>query len=364
MHPHRPKLADHITAELQAAIAAGRWAEWLPQERQLARDLRVSRSTLRDALTRLRTQGLIQAVPSEGHRLVQKRKSPGASAPRRVSLLMPEDLPKLGPLTARWIDELRAQLAEHGESLHLVESRAAFSVHPANALERLLRHEASGCWILRLSTRPMQEWFARTGWPCVVAGTCFPGINLPFVDRDHHAVCRHAIGRLASAGHKRIVLLVGAAQKAGDVESETGFREGAIVTGLGDSAFILRLPKDTRGIDRAIGWLFATATVPTAILVTQPGIYLTAFSSLAHRRLRVPEDVSLVGCAHDSFLNHLVPQPTGYWLSPEVFAAQVLRLVVQVLEGRTTAPIGHLILPEFSKGASLRVISADSPIKR
>ncbi len=356
MHPYRPKLADQVAAELQSAIVGGRWAEWLPQERQLARDFRVSRSTLREALTRLRDRGVIQTQSGEGHRIAQGKRPPATATPQHVNLLMPEGLDELRPITARWLDELRAQLAARGQALRLVESRAAFSSRPATALERLVQHDSPACWVLRLSTRPMQEWFALHQRPCVVAGTCFPGITLPFVDRDHHAACRHAIGRLVAAGHRRVALLVPAAQKAGDVESEKGFREGTASAGLGDTATVLRLPNDAGGIDRILGRLLAAAPAPTALLVTQPEIYLTAFSSLARRRLRVPDDVSLVSCAHDSFLDHLVPQPTGYRIAPRIFAARVLRLVVEVIEGRLTEPIGHLILPEFLTGASLRTI--------
>ncbi|NUQ65473.1 MAG: substrate-binding domain-containing protein [Pirellulales bacterium] len=356
MHPHRPKLADQVAAELQAAIATGRWTEWLPQERQLAVEFRVSRTTLREALSRLIERGLIQSRAGEGHRLVRKKRPPAAAAPRHVNLLMPEDMRALRPGAARWIDELRGKLAERGETLRLVESRAAFSGRPANALRRLVQHDTPACWVLQLSTQPMQEWFASHKLPCVVVGTCFKGMNLPFVDRDHHAACRHAVGRLVAAGHRRIALLVPAAQKAGDVESETGFRAGTEAAGLGDAVVVLRLPGDTATIDRTLGRLLSADPAPTALLTTQPEIYLTAFSSLAHRRLRVPDDVSLVCCAHDRVLDHLVPQPTGYRIAWQTFAARVVRLVVEVSERRLTAPIGHLILPEFVPGASLRTI--------
>ncbi len=355
MHPQRPKLADHAAAELRAALAAGRWRGWLPQERLLAKELRISRSTLRDALARLREEGLIESLPHQGHRLLEAGKRRGATAAAaeapRVVLLMPEGMEGLRFSAARWISDFRAQLIERGWGFRILESKVAYSRRPGRALARLVEHEPGASWVLRLSTREMQQWFAQAGVPCVVAGTCFPGIDLPHVDRDHRAACRHAVGRMVAAGHRRITLLVPATQKAGDVESERGFIEGTTAS-EGVVGAILRLPSRPEGINQLVGRMLAAHDVPTAVLVTRPENYLSVYSSLVRRGVRVPEWMSLVSCAHDSFLDHLTPRPTGYRVDPRRFSELVMRMVLQ-RPARGPGGRGQLLLPEYRRGETL-----------
>ncbi len=355
MHPSRPRLADHAASEIEVGIRNRRWTGWLPQERILAMELHVSRSTLRDALAKVRRSGAIESVAKKGHRIIERRdaRSTGSATARpQVNLLMPEGIEHLPFTAARWIGEFRAQLTEKDWGFRILESRAAYSRRPARALEWLVAHDRASCWVLRLSTREMQQWFRDAGLPCVIAGTCFPGIGLPYVDRDHRAVCRHAVGRIVSVGHRRLALLVPEAQKAGDVESELGFVEGVKIAGSGVEAEVIRLSTDPKGIDATIGRLFTSAQRPSAILVTQPENYLSVFGSLSRRRIVVPNHVSLVGCAHDNFLEHLYPRPSGYRLNPKRFSDLILRLVIQT-NGRGRPSGGHLMIPELVKGGTL-----------
>lgn len=357
MHPSRPKLADHTAAELEAGIRNRRWTGWLPQERILAAELHVSRSTLQDALAKVRRSGAIESVAKQGHRILDRlyrrglRPAGGASAKPQVNLLMPEGMEGLRFSAARWISDSRAQLIERGWGFRILESKVAYSRRPGRALARLVEHEPGASWVLRLSTREMQQWFAQAGVPCVVAGTCFPGIDLPHVDRDHRAACRHAVGRMVAAGHRRITLLVPATQKAGDVESERGFIEGTTAS-EGVVGAILRLPSRPEGINQLVGRMLAAHDVPTAVLVTRPENYLSVYSSLVRRGVRVPEWMSLVSCAHDSFLDHLTPRPTGYRVDPRRFSELVMRMVLQ-RPARGPGGRGQLLLPEYRRGETL-----------
>ena len=126
------------------------------------------------------------------------------------------------------------------------------------------------------------------------------------------------------------------------------------MSGLETGEFrVARMPDNPPGIHRMMERLLTARFAATALLVTQPEAYLTVFSSLAARRLRVPEDISLIDCAHDAFLDHLLPQPTGYHIAPSVFASHVLRLVMDVIEGRPLEVPRRLILPEFVRGGSV-----------
>ncbi|HEU4657846.1 MAG TPA: GntR family transcriptional regulator [Capillimicrobium sp.] len=71
----RPKVADQVFASLLEAILGGRYAagERLPGQRELARDLGVTMTALREALKRLEQMGLIAVRHGDGMRVTDVR---------------------------------------------------------------------------------------------------------------------------------------------------------------------------------------------------------------------------------------------------------------------------------------------------
>lgn len=355
MHPHRPKLAEFVARELREGIQARKWSEWLPQERLLAEELKVSRSTLRQALGRLQAEGLVNPIRSQGNRIAATGLA--ATGRRRagltVNLLVPTGAEAARPTTVHWIDELRAQLASRGGHLRTLEAAVPYSARPDRALETLVRRNACDCWLVRLSTAPMQRWFERRGLPVIVAGTCHPGVTLPFVDVDHRAVSRHAAAALIAAGHRRLALLVDRDTKAGDLESERGFEEAArSASGGGVEAQVARYHGSVDGMRRQLDRLLAQPRRPTALVVTQAIYCLTIWTHLALRGVRLPDDVSIVSQVGTSELEYLVPRPACYRISLRTYATRILREIEARVAGER-ATRAALLLPEFAPGESL-----------
>jgi LacI family transcriptional regulator len=93
--------------------------------------------------------------------------------------------------------------------------------------------------------------------------------------------------------------------------------------------------------------------MPTALLVSNGASYLTVISALAQRKLRVPQDVSVLSRDDEPFLHFLVPKPAYYAANPHTFAKRLLKPVVQSLAGEAVIPRNTRILPKFTKGGSL-----------
>ena len=192
--PQRQSLVAQTAACLRAGIAAGRWRDWLPAERALARELSVGRNTLRRALAALEGANLLRPEPGRGHRLTGRPRRPRGATAATVGMLIPHAFGQLRPTTIEWIDRLREKLADQGTRLQVHAAPACYGKRPAAALARICDRQPAECWVPVLSTEPMQEWFATQSRPCVVAGSNFPGIDLPSVDLDHAATARHAAG--------------------------------------------------------------------------------------------------------------------------------------------------------------------------
>jgi LacI family transcriptional regulator len=350
----RLSLIDQLAVALHEGLARGDWPDWLPSERQLCADLHVGRNSLRAALRRLAESGTIEIVPGQGTRNAGRGAQTPAPDRSSVGLLSPLSLEQLRPHQALWIDELRGLLSDHGGVLRFVHGPQFFRTNPAPALQRLVSQERCGCWILVRSTRAVQLWFARHRVPCVIAGSCHQGVDLPFVDLDYRAMCRHAATTLLQRGHRRIAFLTQVADAAGDLRSELGFLEGiGAFKGTGIEGRVVHHEAETRSVAQCVRRLMQGARAPTALLINQSYHYLTAFSVLLQLGRRIPQDVSLICRDDDRFLAYLEPEPARYQENPHQFARKLARTAERLIRGQTVEPAQMQILPRLLPGATI-----------
>jgi LacI family transcriptional regulator len=341
---------------MAAEIEAGTWVGWLPGERTLTETLRVSRKTIRKAIDQLKRDGRLSTEPGQGHRIMVPGRSrrPGAIS---VGLLTHDPLENLRPYTALWVDELRALLFESGMSLALFFGQRFFGARADTEIARLVRQNPQCCWVLAHTDERIQQWFHAHQVPCILAGSGHRGLGLPSVDLDYFAVCRHAVGVMTRHGHRRIALLLRDSQRAGDIDSEAGFRDGMARAGRIEIDSIVARHADTvEAALRALARLFDRPAPPTALLVAHPSVYLTAVSFLAARGLRVPRDVSLISRDNESFLSHLTPSPARYSCSPRIYAKRLLPQVVKLARGGGVPNHPQRIEPQFIPGPSLATL--------
>lgn len=350
-------VAAQVATQLETEIRRGDWQEWLPNERELCQRLQVSRSTLRVALDHLRRAGLTAAEHGIGHRIVATGLQPKHARKPSVALLSPESLEplaRLRPNVAVWIEDFVHQLDELGYRNRLYHGQHYYRTGTTRALENLVRRESHEVWILLLASAEMQRWFMDNRVPCIIAGSCHPGIDLPSVDLDYRALCRHAVGVLVRRGHRKIALLCRRGGNAGDLEGENAFREAAVPTNRDAvEAGIVWHDNTLDSVTTAVRRLFSQKAPPTGLLISNSNWYLTTVTTLARLGLRVPEDVSAISRNDDAFLDFIVPAPARYLNSPHVFAKRILTMALRVLELQPFRQRRVLLVPRFSAGASL-----------
>lgn len=352
--PQRSSLVTETLRVLREAIASGRWKDELPGERRLCEEWHISRPTLRAALTALASEGLVTIAHGKPTRVSQQQMltTSATTSPQTltVALLSPEPLHAMPPFVLLWVDELRSQLASEGHLLQVHVGRAwSGGKNPARALQTLTTTVPAAAWVLYRSTEAMQQWFAQKQIPCVVVGTPFKGLSLPSVDRDHRAVCRHAVGLMTTRGHQRLALLIQEPQFAGDHESEAGFEEGLqAARARGVTGLIQRHDGSREGLLKALDRLLSARQRPQALLVARSSSALTVCTALLQRGLRIPQDVALVCRDDDVFLDETLPQISRYSVTASTFAKRIFRLVRQPGAGGETQ-----VMPEFIKRESL-----------
>lgn len=354
-----------VAAQIKADIEAGKWRKWLPNEREFSRQLRVCRSTLRSALTQLEQAGITKVRHGIGHMVVKGSKK-ASGQQRNVCILTPQPLAQLRPHVALWVDEMKSLIHGANCELTLQCAPSLYRSHPAHALQRMLKANPAACWILMRSTPLIQHWFKRHNVPCVVAGSCFPGIDLPSVTIDHRAITRHAVGELLRNGHRRVALLTpaifaaGKIAAAGDIESEQGFIEAARASAhSGVDAVVVRYKEPPSLMIGSLRRLLDRKNPPTGLVIANSNYYLTVITELARRRLCVPDDMSIISRDDDPFLDYIFPTPARYVLDPKLFASKMATTTLCVVE-RCAIGNKHIkLLLEYVPGLSVAAVGSN-----
>ncbi|HNQ89895.1 MAG TPA: substrate-binding domain-containing protein [Verrucomicrobiota bacterium] len=353
--PQRVSLVAQAVAILREDIRSGYWTRGLPGEHSLCSHLQVSRVTLRAALAQLQREGLIRSRQGQRREIV-----PGTVVGREagtrnlVVLLTPVALEVMQRFALFWIDDLRQTLVGAGYEMEVHRCRACTTARPELVLEGLAQRLRPAGWVLYQFGLRVQRWFSEHALPCVVAGSCHPGVRLPSVDVDYRAVCRHACGLFLARGHRQVAFLKVDTGLAGDEASEEGFLEGARGTrGPAIEAVIARHDGSIKDICRQLSALLGRARRPTGLLVAKPENVLTVLGCLSRRGMRVPQDISVISRDDDPLLDHVLPTVARYSADSAAMARKVSKWVVSTVQTGVIRPREDRLMPQFVPGESL-----------
>jgi LacI family transcriptional regulator len=349
--PPRVQLAGQAAQVLREELARGVWANHLPGERALSERLGVSRSTLRTALDVLRREGWIEVAQGHPTRILKASGQP-ATRPANVALLTPVPLRAMPPFMLHWLDELRDDLSAADYQLNVYVAPTCYRPRCARALESLVRRSPAAAWVLYLSAGPMQRWFQANALPCLVAGSCVPGVELPAVDVDYRAACRHAAGWLLALGRRHLAIVLPDNGCEGEVESERGFHEAFAHTSVEQaSALVIRHDGTPKHLATVLDAVLGRPARPDGLIVARSAHTVTVVTHLQRRGVRVPEDATVVSRDDDAFLESIVPPIPRYVCQPAPFARRILRATLELALGGVSSTRPVRLLPKFVGGA-------------
>ncbi|OGV68160.1 MAG: hypothetical protein A2498_14890 [Lentisphaerae bacterium RIFOXYC12_FULL_60_16] len=194
--------AEQLADYLRESIQRGELRDPLPATRGWSKELGVGRTTLDEALSNLRREGLVTIVPGRGVRLNPAARAVArrsAGHPRLIRMLYSaHDYPyTLSHLN--WVAMLEERLYLHGA--HVKLERYSDARWPA-----ILRRSGPGeeLFVLCSLSPKRQRLFERSRKPCLIVGQPAPEVSLPFVRCDHEGMMRHATHRLLRRGFARV----------------------------------------------------------------------------------------------------------------------------------------------------------------
>ena len=351
--PPRPSLIEHAVKILRDALTQGIWAGYLPGERALSVQLQVSRPTLRAALVILEREGWFRVELGKRRTIVKAQSKARPGTTKTIALLSPLPLTDLVPFAQVWTDSLRGFLSKAGYELQIhMGGRWWHSRSPQRELAALTEQTPAAVWVLFSGTERIQRWFAESSNPCVTSGSAHAGIQLPSVDLNHRATCRHAAGQFLSAGHQRVVFMRQGPSNAGDSESEQGFLE-AFCARQGTHAWVVEHDGTPSGIQRKLDAALRVSPRPTGFFVTHAMPALRVASELIRRGIHLPGDASIICRDTDLFLEYFSPGIARYRVDPLVHAQRLGRLVLQCATGGSPKNRLVRLVPQFHPSESV-----------
>jgi LacI family transcriptional regulator len=291
--------AQQVAAHLREQIARGRWTDGMPGRHDLARELGISDQTAEAGLAQLEKEGVIESQGAGRRRKIKQTKGTVVAASSlRVAILVGE------PADRRrdYLVEIKHELAEAGHSVFFTPwFMPELGMKVSSITGRLKRTEADA-WIVLSAAQPLLAWFVEHEVPVFALFGRRRGLPVAGVGPDKPPAIANATRRLIELGHRRIALLALRAQRLPEPgASVQPFLDVLAAHGIEPGPY--NLPDWEEDIDSFHGCLEALFqhTPPTALIVDEAAFFFAAMQFLLNRRMRVPEDVSLVCTDDDSY---------------------------------------------------------------
>ncbi len=350
----RSSLIEQTVAALRTALRDGALANPLPGEHALAARLGISRPTLRAAFATLAREGLLTLAKGRRAQVTASHtKAPARTAPPSVCIVSPLARNTISPDEHPILLQMHARFAAKGIAWEEIFDCQLAGGRPEARLQQLVAARPNACWIMIASTEPMQRWFAASGTPALVLGSCHTNIRLPSVDINYRAVGWHAAGIMRKHGHRQLGLLIPAQPLAGDLACRGGFL-AYLAQAPGTAALLeIKVGRNPQDLRPKLDRILASPDRPTAILSLLQSHTLTALLHLLETGRQIPRQVSLIARDLHPLLETAMPDLAHYSRPTNQLVSRALRLTEALLAGRSVPPEPSLITPVFMPGRTL-----------
>lgn len=166
--------------------------------------------------------------------------------------------------------------------------------------------------------------------------------NVTWVDVDKEAATGEAIHHLIALGHRHIGFIAGLEDGMSTRQRVAGYRRVLHTAGIpyNESLIVYGGYSEEGGATAAAHLL---TKQPTAIYAESDLMAVGALQVIKQAGLRVPHDISLVGCNDDIIAQHLSPPLTTTRIPIADLAAEATRLLIDQIEEKIVTAISRLL---------------------
>jgi len=331
-----------ITAAIEAGITRGALApgERLPSERELTALLRVSRRTVRTALTQLITEGWLDCAHGRGHFV--------RGTPRALRFLIPDHFSP-SPAGVR---------SFYYELLHQAADACRCEVHylytpDAAAFRRTVENPPQGFDGL-LVYRPLQQWLETLPLPSPLPLLVVNRDTAPvdFVSADHAGQTAAAVARLHASGHRRIGYLGGQFTQAYLRRMFEGYQAGLRDHGLkAQPPCLLPLGEPAAWPEAIRAYLRQRRF---SALILSGGAFGAALeAAIRAEAIAVPEALSLIASSEPETVEHLALPWSACLYPNQAVARRSLELLSALCRGTVRGPLREYVPMGWREGTTI-----------
>ncbi|HBP06005.1 MAG TPA: hypothetical protein DFL85_11655 [Lentisphaeria bacterium] len=320
---------EHILSEI--AIGVYRGGQRLPAERELGERYRVSRNTIRRALSDLETLGILERRPPVGTFVtadaLEKAASRRGRAEFDVTFVIAPDQ-AANPQLQQLFNSCRRHLPEKvGVSVLFSDLDGEFP-EPGYAPDVAVvfgNYTDEQLAAVRAGAKEL-----------VLLGHTHP--TCKFIDSDNYAGGRLMAEHALENGHRHLAVLGprGADDASDFARRLAGIRDA--VSEAGAQLQVCRMSLDEvrnmgPSCDRALGEFLRRDPELSLVMALYDQLALSVIDFCHRRRLRVPDDMSVIGYDDQCYVEFLKPPLTTVKGFGEAIGARLARFVRAVMEG-------------------------------
>lgn len=314
----------------------------LSSETQLVEQYKISRSSVRQAIDLLETEGLVTCVHGKGNYIRDWRAD--STEGGVIALLVPYERLSLFPNTIRGLEKASAEL---GYSL-LFGYMGKNDQEERGYIERLRGQKVAGLVIYPRNGVRRDEviWqLKEEGFPFVCIDRYFRDMPCSYVGIDHAGAAASVVSYLADLGHQRIGIMLPATLDTTSMQERfQGYLAGMKKNMLSvDEGLVMRLPSESYSpvnpeLNEAseietMRRFFRREKIPSAMLAINDYTAYQFFKAAKAEGVVIPDQMSLFGFDNDEYsrLNEVpistVEQPFSQ------IGEQAARLLIDTIAG-------------------------------
>ena len=323
-------IGEQVAEHLRGELMRGRWSGVLPGSRQLSQELEVNFKTVEVALRLLEGEGVL-AGQGAGHRRRIVLPKDNTAHPLRVALLKYDPL----SLAGGYMIELQHLLEAAGHTAFFAEKSLTELGMNVPRVSRFLAELDADAWVVTAGSRELLEWFAAQPTPVFALFGRREGLPIAAIGPDKPPAVVAATRHLLGLGHRRIVLLARRERRLPEPgKSERVFLNELEAHGIALGPY--HLPDWEETIDGFHGCLetLFQVTPPTALIIDEAPFFVAALQFLAHRRIQVPEEISLICSDDDPAFAWCKPMVTHIHWDTRPVVRRIVRWAANVSQGQ------------------------------
>lgn len=177
--------------------------------------------------------------------------------------------------------------------------------------------------------------------PVVLIGCVPPDFNFPTISYNHAACMREVVRMLVELGHERIAFIGGVEEDRDENRRDIGYMDGLQEARLPFvSSYRVYCHATAEAGEQEMTAMLSSLQPkywPTAVIAINDLVALGCQRAAMKAGLRVPEDLSLVGCDNLVFTAYTNPPLTSIDTKQQELGARAVRMLLEGTQGREDA---------------------------